>query len=154
MQIQFQNRKIYLDTCSLQRSQDDQTQERIRHEAEAVETIVDYFFTGQLHWIASEVLVIEITQNPDSEQRANLEDILRFVRETVLVGPIEIARREHLESLGFKRLMRCTLLALKAEARTSFLQLMTRCSDARNVSEHNSISALKILMPGSEKWRN
>lgn len=103
MQIQFQNRKIYLDTCSLQRSQDDQTQERIRHEAEAVETIVDYFFTGQLHWIASEVLVVEITQNPDSEQRANLEDILRFVRETVLVGPIEIARREHLESLGFKR---------------------------------------------------
>ena len=43
----------------------------------------------------------EIIQIPDLEQRANLEDILRFAHETVLVDRIEIARSEHLESLGF-----------------------------------------------------
>ena len=43
MQIQFQKRKIYLDTCSIGRSLDNQAQDRIRRETEAVETIVDYF---------------------------------------------------------------------------------------------------------------
>lgn len=44
----------------------------------------------------------EIVQNPDLEQRANLEDLLRFAHETVLVNTTEIARSEYLESFGFK----------------------------------------------------
>ncbi len=39
MQIQFQNLKIYLDTCSVDRPLDNQEQDRIRRETEAVETI-------------------------------------------------------------------------------------------------------------------
>ncbi|MDE0323526.1 MAG: hypothetical protein OXN27_06340 [Candidatus Poribacteria bacterium] len=49
-----------MDTCSVGRSLDNQEPDRIRHEAEAVETIVDYFFTGELYWVASETLAIEI----------------------------------------------------------------------------------------------
>ena len=45
----------------------------------------------------------EIVQNPDLEQRANLEDILQFAYETVLVSTTEIERSDYLESLGFKR---------------------------------------------------
>lgn len=104
MQIQSHDRKIYLDTCCVSRSLDDQTQGRIRHETESIEKIVDCFFTGQLHWIASEVLAIEIANNPNSKKREAIKDTLNFAHETVLVGSAEIARAAYLESLGFKRL--------------------------------------------------
>lgn len=95
--------KIYLDTCCLDRLFDPQIQARIRQETGAVNTILLHVDAGHWYWIASGVLEFEIVQNPDLEQRANLEDILRFAYETVLVGTAEIARSDYLESLGFKR---------------------------------------------------
>ena len=102
MQIS-QSWKIYLDTCCLDRLFDPQIQERIRQETGAVNTVLSHVDAGHWHWIASSVLEFEIVQNPDLEQRANLEDLLRLAYETVLVGTTEIARSDYLESLGFKR---------------------------------------------------
>ena len=65
--------------------------------------IFSHIYVGSLHWVANGVLRFEITQNPDLEQRANLEDLLRSAYETVLVGTTEIARSDSLEPLGFKR---------------------------------------------------
>ena len=104
MQIQFQDLKIYLDTCSVGRPLDDQEQDRIHRETEAVETIVDYFFTGQLYWVASEVLALEIANNPNLKKREATRDLLNSAHETVLVGPVERLRAINLESLGFKPL--------------------------------------------------
>ena len=95
--------KIYLDTCCLDRLFDPQTQARVRQETEAVNIILSRVNAGSWSWIASGVLEFEIVQNPDLEQRANVEDILRFAYETVLVGTTEIARSDSLELLGFKR---------------------------------------------------
>ncbi len=103
MQIEFQERRIYLDTCSVGRSLDNQEQDRIRREAEAIETIVDYFFTGQLYWISSEVLAVEIANNPNLKTREVMRDSLNFAHETVLVGSAEKFRVTELEVLGFKR---------------------------------------------------
>ena len=97
-----QSWKIYLDTCCLNRLFDPQIQMRIRRETEAVDTILTRVPAANWSWIASSVLKFEIVQNPDLEQRANLEDLLRFAHETVLVNTTEIARSEYLESLGFK----------------------------------------------------
>ena len=102
MQIS-QSWKIYLDTCCLDRLFDPQIQERIRQETGAVNTILSRVDAGHWYWIASGVLEFEIVQNPDLEQRANLEDILRLAYETILVGTTEIARSDYLESLGFKQ---------------------------------------------------
>ena len=104
MQIQFQDLKIYLDTCSVGRPLDDQEQDRIRRETNAVEMIVDYFFTGQLHWVASEALAIEIANNPNLRKREATRDLLNSAHETVLVGSVERLRAINLESLGFKPL--------------------------------------------------
>ena len=97
-----QSWKIYLDTCCLDRLFDPQIQVRIRRETEAVDAILTRVNTVHWSWITSSVLEFEIIQNPNLEQRANLEDILRFAQETVLVDAAEIARGEYLESLGFK----------------------------------------------------
>ena len=103
MQIQFQERRIYLDTCTVGRSLDNQTQDRIRRETEAIETIIDCCFTGELRWIASEVLAIEIANNPNLKKREVMKDRLNFAHETVLVGSEEGQRVAKLEVLGFKR---------------------------------------------------
>lgn len=97
-----QSWKIYLDTCCLNCLFDPQIQARICQETEAVDIILSRVGAGHWDWIASSVLEFEIVQNPDLEQRANLEDILRFTHETVLVGTPEVARSEYLETLGFK----------------------------------------------------
>ena len=103
MQIQFQERRIYLDTCTVGRSLDDQTQDRIRSETEAIETIFDYFFTGELHWIASEVLAIEIANNPNLKVRKVMVDRLNFAHETVLEGSEAEQRVAKLEVPRWKR---------------------------------------------------
>ena len=99
----LQASKIYLDTCCLDRLFDPQIQARVCQETEAINTILLRVAAGHWYWIVSSVLEFEIAQNPDLEQRANVEDILRFASETVLVGITEIARSDALESLGFKR---------------------------------------------------
>lgn len=95
--------KIYLDTCCLDRLFDPQIQARVHQETEAVNTILSRVDVGHWYWIASGVLEFEIVQNPDLEQRANLEDILQVAYETILVGITEVERSDSLESLGFKR---------------------------------------------------
>ena len=97
-----QSWKIYLDTCCLNRLFDPQIQVRIRQETEAVDTILVRVGAGHWYWIASSVLEFEIVQNPDLEQRSDLENILRFAHETVLMSTSEVARGEYLETLGFK----------------------------------------------------
>ena len=52
--------RIYLDACCLNRPFDDQTQIRIRLEAEAVLMVLTQCGTGDWEWIGSEALGWEI----------------------------------------------------------------------------------------------
>lgn len=104
MQIQFQPQKIYLDNCCLGRSSDNQTQNRIRLETNAVETIINYIFKGELYWIVSEVLFLEVSKNPNVAQRDEINDLLNFAHHTVSVEAAERSRGRQLEAFGFKPL--------------------------------------------------
>jgi predicted nucleic acid-binding protein len=94
--------KVYQDNCCLSRPFDDQTQDRIRLETEAVLLILARFYTGQWQWIASEVSTFEADQNPDFRQRFRVKSLLKFAHQTVSVGATETSRGIDLESLGFK----------------------------------------------------
>ena len=48
--------KIYLDVCCLNRPFDDQRQERIHFETEALELIFKRIDKGEFHWVISEVV--------------------------------------------------------------------------------------------------
>ena len=52
---------IYLDACCLNRLNDDQSQHRIREEAEAVELILRRMHSGEVQWISSEALMTRST---------------------------------------------------------------------------------------------
>jgi len=69
--------RIYLDTCSLNRPWDDQTQVRIHLEAEAVIYIIDAARSGAEELITSDYLLAEILDNPDPQRRA---DVLALIQ--------------------------------------------------------------------------
>ena len=94
--------KIYLDTCCLSRLFDPSTQARIAQEAEAVNQILTYCFSGQWYWIASDVLFNEVNRTPDLEERVQIKTWLTFAHRTIHIGAGEISRGLQLEGLGFK----------------------------------------------------
>ena len=102
MQTNLQPLKIYLDTCCLSRSFDDQTQTRIYQEAEFIAQILAQIRSGRWHWISSDVLVREVAQTPDPEQRSEVNRLLTYTHQTFTAGTAEISRAKQLETLGFK----------------------------------------------------
>lgn len=94
-------KKIYLDVCCLNRPFDDQTQTRIRLEAQAVLAILDRIGKGTSDWITSEVVDIEIDQSPHRERVRRLRQLLPAASRTTTVGADEEQRARELEALGF-----------------------------------------------------
>lgn len=88
--------KVYLDTCSLQRPLDDQTQMRIRLEAEVVLGIIALIENDDLELISSEVLLFESRRNADTTRREDdklLKKAKRHCAPTIkAVSPIELLK--------------------------------------------------------------
>jgi predicted nucleic acid-binding protein len=61
--------KIYLDVCCLNRPFDDQTQDRIHLEAEAILTILNHSRTAGWNVIGSDAIDYEISKMPDNDKR-------------------------------------------------------------------------------------
>lgn len=94
--------KIYLDTCCLNRPFDDQTQERVRLEAEAVLAILSRIEKGDWNWIGSEVLMDEIEQTPDTQKLSRAKLLSGFIEENVEIGDKEARRAKDLQKEGFQ----------------------------------------------------
>jgi hypothetical protein len=73
--------RIYFDACCLSRLTDDQSQPRIRAEAEAIERILELARTGAAEWISSVALEAEVAGNPDAENRREIEALLLLANE-------------------------------------------------------------------------
>jgi hypothetical protein len=73
---------------------DDQTQERVRLEAEAVLLFLNRFILEIDHWVSSNVLSYEIQQNPNGEHRRRLVSLLRSRHS---VGKAEVEARVRAE---------------------------------------------------------
>ena len=94
--------KIYLDVCCLNRPFDDQTQDRIHLESEAVITILKHVETGDWTWINSSVVLFEINQTPNLDRKNRLlklcdkaSDIVRLDEEIYVIS-------ENLKKAGFR----------------------------------------------------
>ena len=68
--------RVYLDACCLARLTDDQSQPRIRREAEAVERVLFLVRHGSVVLISSEALRDEIGRNPSDERRLEGEALV------------------------------------------------------------------------------
>lgn len=95
---------VYLDVCCLNRPFDEQSQARVRLEAEAVTIILGIIDEGEWVWMSSEAVDFEIEQNPNAEHRAAVRLLLTSVSYFQLIGLDEATRARQLEGLGFRAL--------------------------------------------------
>lgn len=92
---------VYLDACCLNRPYNDQSQARIRLEAEAVLLVLRSIEDGSADWVGSAVLEYEIDQIADPERRRRLRGMMADVSRRIAVEDTDIARAEQLEAAGF-----------------------------------------------------
>jgi hypothetical protein len=69
--------KVYLDVCCLNRPFDDQTQQRVRDEAEAVAAILVFADKGVLDVVGSQMMRIELKSIKDPERRRRVRACCR-----------------------------------------------------------------------------
>jgi predicted nucleic acid-binding protein len=93
--------KIYLDNCALNRPFDDQSQERVRLETEALMLVFSRLERKEWTWVGSQALEIEVEMTPDPGQRSRLQRIIDFVSVSIAIGPKETERAHVLEEAGF-----------------------------------------------------
>ncbi|HST57623.1 MAG TPA: PIN domain-containing protein [Longimicrobium sp.] len=92
---------IYLDNCCFSRPFDDQTQDRIRLESEAVLLILGHVVRGEWELVRSEAIDLEVAGLRDVERRRRVEVLVSAGTYHVSVGEDQLRRGTKLESLGF-----------------------------------------------------
>jgi predicted nucleic acid-binding protein len=94
--------KIYLDVCCLNRPFDDQSQERILLESEAVLTILGRCHSKSLVLLSSEIVDLEISKIPDEDRKQKVELLSSVSRRNTIVDDEVISRARDLNRIGFK----------------------------------------------------
>ncbi|MCG6133122.1 MAG: PIN domain-containing protein [Nostoc sp. LLA-1] len=93
---------IYLDVCCLNRPFDDQTQERIRLEAEAVQLILARCQRREWQLITSEVIDDELDQTPTGERKRQMI-LWTFLATTKVMAREQVRyRAREVVALGLK----------------------------------------------------
>jgi predicted nucleic acid-binding protein len=133
--------RIYLDCCCLQRPFDDQTQPRIKVEAEAVLAILALAQSGDIELLASDVLVFEINQTPELQRRADVLALLTIAKEFVALDDEIVALAKSFESSGAKGI---DALHLATASRTRADYFAT-CDD-RLLKKRSSFAGLQSKM--------
>jgi predicted nucleic acid-binding protein len=94
--------RIYLDACCVNRPYDDQKQDRIRLQAEAILLILQHCRNQEWVWIGSEVLNFEIELMSNLEKKNRVELLLSSVSHVIRLQDVERKRGKELEALGFQ----------------------------------------------------
>ncbi|MBM4030911.1 MAG: type II toxin-antitoxin system VapC family toxin [Planctomycetes bacterium] len=137
--------KICLDVCCLNRPFDDQTQDRIRLEAEAVLVALGRVEAGDYHWLRSEVVDFEIDQTPDPKRLRRLKLLARWANSTILVSEAEIVRANGLESLGFRPMDALHIACAESGEATVFFT--TDDQLLRKASRHAKALRIRVVNP-------
>jgi len=93
--------RVYLDACCLSRLTDDQSQARIREEAEAVEQVLAGVRRGSMELLSSEALEDEARRNPSMERRVEAQTILSLAVARIEIDAPIVLRARDLVSLGY-----------------------------------------------------
>ena len=111
--------KVYLDVCCLCRPFDDQTFHRIRMETEPViATLKRCMAAWEL--VGSEVIEYEISMIADEERMKNVESLLQFAHERVMIDKELVSRARKFHKWGMDT-FDALHLACAGQAGASFL---------------------------------
>ena len=89
--------RVYLDACALIRLFDEESQARVRAESHAVEEFFTRVFQGTVRWVVSEVLEAEVLNNPYSDKRPEVLELLALSTERIILTDDAFERAAFLE---------------------------------------------------------
>ncbi len=95
--------RVYLDNSCLGHPFDDQSQERVRLEAEAVLAILDRYGSGEFVFVSSTMNKEEAVATPDATKRLQVLALLTIATVDVESNEAVRARAISLRALGFKK---------------------------------------------------
>lgn len=98
--------RVYLDACCLSRLTDDQSQARIREEAEAVERVLVGVRRGTVELLSSEALDDEMRRNPSMDRRVEAQTTLSLAVMTIKVDEAIALRAQRSGRVGIWSLRR------------------------------------------------
>ena len=136
---------IYLDVCCLNRPFDDQTQERIRLEAEAVLLILAHCQSREWQLLGSEAVDLEISHIPDEERRHKVIWLASLAESKVTVTEQVTHRALELEGKGFKAFDALHIAC--AETGGADVLLTTDDRFLRRAARHDSMLEAKVASP-------
>lgn len=93
--------RVYLDACCLSRLTDDQSQPRVRAEADAIERILARVRLGIVELVSSEALEDEVSRIPSMERRVEVETLLTLATATIEVNEAIARRAGELNQAGY-----------------------------------------------------
>lgn len=94
--------KIYLDVCCLNRPFDDQSQDRVHLESEAVLTVLNHCLNADWNLMGSEVIDIEISKIPDDEKQLKVSFLASMRQSYIIVDEAVTRRAYELKKSGFR----------------------------------------------------
>ncbi|NUN65599.1 type II toxin-antitoxin system VapC family toxin [Pseudanabaena biceps] len=95
--------RIYMDVCCLNRPFDDQSQQRIKLETEAIDELTERCVSGEFVLISSTALESEIAQNRKPNMAEQVMEALTIAQDRILVTESIVSRAMELVQLGFKQ---------------------------------------------------
>ena len=140
--------RIYLDVSSLNRPFDDQGQERIRIEAEAVALILAR--CGAVDWkhVSSAMAVIEIDANPDPEKQRKARELLPPESDIIDLHEPIVQRAQMIEAMGFTRADAAHIAAAEAQS----ADVLITCDDRLLRAAQRSRRRLAVRVANPVGW--
>jgi len=139
--------RIYFDACCVNRLTDDQTQERILREAEAIEKLIGFATAESNTWVGSAVLEAEIARNPDVGRREDAQVLLAFAKQVVKPDRGIVIRGRELSEMGFSEFDALHLACAEAGRADVFLTTDDRL--IRRANRWANRLAVRVLNPVS-----
>jgi predicted nucleic acid-binding protein len=138
--------RLYIDVCCLNRPFDDQSQDRIRIESEAILAILNkclYDWT----LVGSEAIDYEIFKIPDDERKKGVKVLAAISREKVTVDESILRRASELENIDLKAL---DALHIACAEKSVEVMLTTDDEIVKKVKANNNI--VKVVVENPVRW--
>lgn len=141
-------KRIYLDNCCLNRAFDDQSQDRVKLETEAIAVAMRRITAHEWQWIGSSVLEIENDEQPNEEQRSDVAALFALQHESVILDQEDFERARNLQSRKIKQYDALHLAAAEKGRCDVFLT-----TDDRLVAAGKRLSShLRVVVKNPIDW--
>ena len=136
--------KLYLDTCCYNRPFDNQSDEQIHLEAEAVITIIKLFLKNEIDISGSEVIDFEISKIPDQIKRVKVNEFSLLIQSKLLIDEAVEQHALDLEKLGFKAF---DALHIAISVQNKLEYFVTTDKKLINISKGINYLPIKVINP-------